>query len=148
MLRSIFLMVFAVLMTSTTDASAKKVTRTVSVDETFAEFGFNWDGSGGLYMRYRPLNVDGQLELCVVYVNIGGTKIKRLNKSVLKEAKFIVDGKIMMRNLSFADTVGSTLRNTKLAGQQANCVNTGKPFPSGQFQYRMNVRSGGFRAER
>jgi len=149
MLRTWVLTFFLALALMATSVDAKKITRTVVVDETFAEFSFKWNSSGGMYMRFRPLNVDGQLEICAVYLNVlGGSKSARLNKSVLEEARFMIDGKTMMRNLSFADPVSRGLRVSELMGQTAKCVATKKPFPTTQFRYGIKIRSGKYSAER
>lgn len=150
MLRTWILTFFTALALTATSADAKKITRTVVVDETFAEFGFNWDSSGGMYMRFRPFNVDGQLEICAVYLDEQGPgwlKRANLNIVVLKKAAFVIDGKTMMRNLSFADTVSSDLKESKLIGQRANCVATRKPFPANQFQYGIKVRDGRYQED-
>ena len=143
-IKSTLLVVLAILMISGASAEAKKVSRTVVVDDSFAEFYIRWDRSGDLYMRYKPLNVNGQLEICAAYSGPSGNH-GPLNQALLTEARIVLGGNTMQRNLDFARKISKKHQKAGLIGQPAICVTTGKPFPSGDCRYGVAVRPGKYR---
>lgn len=147
MLRYCILTVLSLTLISSSGVAAKGVTRTVSVDETFGAYELNWSRSGGLKVRYSPMNVEGKLEFCVVYLAFpAGRKMVLLNKSALKEARIYVDDQLVLRDLTFANRVSNKHKKSRMVGQSANCVSTGKPFPTEAFRYRIQIRRGKYRA--
>lgn len=126
---------------------AREISGSIAVDESFAEIDFKWNTSGGFFLRLKPIEVDGMLEICAVLSHSSQAR-HNLNLEAMREARFIIDDKTMLRNLSFVGVVSSAHKKNKLIGQQANCVAAGKAFPQKASQYGIKFRRGNYRADR
>ncbi|WP_159808205.1 hypothetical protein [Litoreibacter roseus] len=108
-------------------AATKKVTRTVQVDEEFPSANLRWTGAhaGGYDMMWRPIMVDGKIEICAAgaYTNI---QLRQAVRKSLKGGTVSMNDKVILKDLTFSASArtANRIRSTK-----ANCVATGVTAP-------------------
>jgi hypothetical protein len=121
----------------------------VTVDDSFGGYGFNWDRTGEMLIRYRPVLVDGEMYICGAYSNRGGANITRLGRQVMREASITMNGADVVRNLQFFNVVSSANNRTELVGTTASCMNTGlRPSNMDLSTVSIGIRSGRYRVRR
>ncbi len=118
----------------------------VVVDQSFNGIRFDWDRTGDMLIRYRPVIHEGELHVCGAYSNRGGRTFVRLGREVMRQASASVSGSTVVRNLSFFNVVSNANNSNGLEGQVANCVNTGRAATAAELgTFELNVRDGKYR---
>ena len=118
----------------------------VQVTDNFAGYGFRWDRSGEMLIRYAPVMVEGEMHVCGAYSNRGGTAITRLGRQVLREASITMGGRTVARNLQFFNVVSSANNGNNLVGTTASCINTGLSATDQELRtFQIDIRQGRYR---
>ena len=108
------------------------VTRTVPVDENFAEGGIKWSGAGGGYeWRIRLISVDGGLELCGVLA-YDGSFSRSNDRRVLRATKLTMNGKPIIQDFNYFAKVE---KRTGFKGAVSNCARTSAKTPTTAVEF-------------
>lgn len=93
------------------------------VDASYQSWGYNWLGnnSGSYDARYKLFERNGALVLCGAGY-LSGTVGRAENKSALRQAKLMLNGQQIMKDLSFFENVR---RRNELDIGSATCFFTG-----------------------
>ncbi len=104
-------------------AKRNKVAFTIPVDESFSESGITWNAEYGLGYVFRIdfRERDGTVFVCGAGTYVNGFN-SHLTKRALRDAKVTMNGKTILRNLTFFTNVK---KGKSLIGAPANCVDTG-----------------------
>lgn len=104
-------------------AAAGKLAGSARVDGSYKTWEYRWRGeNAGTYQaRYKLFERNGSLVLCGAG-HISGTVSRSENKSALRAAKVLLDGKEIMKDLSFFE---NTRRLRDLDIGSATCFFTG-----------------------
>lgn len=112
------LLITTLWMTSALGASAQSIL----VDESFSGAGFSWSrGNGALTIRYRAIEIEGEIYLCGATAYKGGATAGRFSREALRLAKITLNGSRVKQNLRWFNTVSSRHWDTRLEGQEADC---------------------------
>lgn len=95
-----------------------------AIDQSYGGFSAKWSSAGGLIVRHRAFVVEGKLVICGAYSSQGGSRQNRFAQALLKESSATLNGRSVMRDMSFFAVVNSRYNSVKLEGQSANCRGT------------------------
>ena len=114
-----------------------------TVTEDYSKLELGWaDGLGMGYVgRAQLLQMNGILALCGAGTYVSASN-RLQTRTVLKRAKMKMNGKVILRDLTYFAPVDSP---DKVIGAQASCKSTGVAAPKGQAKFEMDYGVGAVR---
>ena len=121
-----------------------------NVTSAWLHSGMSWNRGAKLLVRYMPMNFDGKLGFCVAYVGNGGAQARKFHRAALDEARILMDGSTVMRNLRFGRAMSSAHMQTGGVGQPSKCKATRADFPNqaSLSTLRLQFRVGQYKVEK
>lgn len=95
-----------------------------TVESDWGRAGITWDRNGDLIIRFKLFPAGEGVALCMAYLEKGTSTISRANNTLLRRTRFEVNGKSVVRNLSFAPRLSRSLRATQGVGGVSKCKDT------------------------
>lgn len=110
---------------------------TITMPEKSGQYTINWSGQADqIHIRWLPYAIGGEMYLCGTYA-LKGHGMSSTSRRVLRDIAFKVDGKTVLRNVSYFTPAASP---DALVGAKAACKGTGRPVPRGSgHSYRLGV---------
>ncbi|MFA8441555.1 MAG: hypothetical protein ACEPO0_06775 [Yoonia sp.] len=134
----------------TPQATQSSDTLQVTVDDSFAGAGLQWDSNGAeTFIRYRPVMENGQMYICGAYSNRGGSIFMRFGRMALSRSTVEMNGDTILRGLGFFNIVSIANREAELVGTTAFCRNTGLSPSREEFAtVQIDVPTGRYRMQK
>ncbi|MCF2906449.1 hypothetical protein L0666_15765 [Octadecabacter sp. CECT 8868] len=123
--------------TATQQPEAVSVPASAAVDEistapnpivttNFGGGSFRWSATAGFVYRYTAIERNGEVFICGVNARRGTGILNRFSREALQQASVVSNGRTILRNLTFFNTVSNANWGTRLMGTETACKSTGR----------------------
>ncbi len=111
---------------------------TDTIDPRYSVGGGEWSSGGGITIAARAFERNGVTVICGAWtMDRQSVVTSELNDAVLEAGSVFLDGDRAVQNLSFMRPVPYS---DNIAGEQANCVATGRPWKADYVSAPARVR--------